>query len=60
VIIDDLGVKGVTVTPIETDPPLLVDPHAAFALSIARQRLGLFQAKNRKVLGGDVGCAAAA
>ncbi len=31
VIVDDLDVKGVTVTPSETDPPLLVDPYAVLA-----------------------------
>jgi len=50
VIIDDLDVKGVTVTPPETDPPLLVDPNAVLALSIALQSLELIRAWNRKVL----------
>jgi hypothetical protein len=32
VIIDNLDIKGVTVTPLETDPPLPVDPNAVLAL----------------------------
>jgi hypothetical protein len=48
VIIDDLDVKNVTFTPPETDPPLLVDPYAVLALSIALQSLELVQAWNRK------------
>jgi hypothetical protein len=49
VIIDDLDVKGVTVTPPETDPSLFVDPYAVLALSIALQSLELIRARNRKV-----------
>jgi hypothetical protein len=49
-IIDDLDVKGVTFTPPETDPPLLVDPDAVLALSITLQSLELIRAWNRKVL----------
>jgi hypothetical protein len=41
VIIDELEVKGVSVTPPETDPPLLVDPDAVLALSVALQRLAI-------------------
>jgi len=44
VIIDDLDVKGVTVTLSEADPPLLVDPYAVLALSIALQSLALIRA----------------
>jgi hypothetical protein len=40
-IVDDLDVKGVTVTPPEADPPLLVDPDAVLALAIAFQSLGV-------------------
>ncbi len=40
-IIDNLDIKGVTVTPPETDPPLLVDPYAVLALPIAFQSLKL-------------------
>jgi hypothetical protein len=36
-MIDDLDVKGMPVTPPETDPPLLVDPDAVLALSITLQ-----------------------
>ena len=50
VIIDNLDIKGVTVTPPETDPPLLVDPYAVLALPIAFQSLKLIRARNRKVL----------
>ena len=50
VIIDDLDVKGVTLTPPETDPPLLVDPDAVLALAIAFQSLELIRARNRKIL----------
>src|SRR5690242_293458 len=38
------------VTPPETDPPLLVDPDAVLALSIALQSLELIRAWNRKIL----------
>jgi hypothetical protein len=48
-IIDDFDVKCVTVTPLETDPPLLVDPNAVLALAIALQSLKLIRARNRKV-----------
>ena len=48
-IIDDLDVKGVTVTPLETDPPLLVDPNAVLALSTTLQTFELIRARNRKV-----------
>jgi len=48
-IVDDLDVKGVTVTPPETDPPLLVDPDAVLALAIAFQSLELVRARNQKV-----------
>lgn len=41
VMIDDLGIKGVTVTPPETDPLLLVDPNAVLALPIAFQSFQL-------------------
>ena len=50
VIIDDLDVKGVTLTPPETDPPLLVDPDAVLALAIVFQSLELIRARNRKIL----------
>ena len=49
-IIDDLNVRGVTVTPPETDPPLLVDPDAVLAFAIAFQSLELIRAWNQKVL----------
>jgi hypothetical protein len=49
VIIDDLDIERVTVTPTETDPPLLVDPQAVLALAIALQRLELVRAWNRTV-----------
>jgi hypothetical protein len=45
-VIDDLDVQGVTVTPPETDPPLLVDPDAVLALSIALQSLELIRGWN--------------
>jgi hypothetical protein len=32
VIVDDLDIKGVTVTPPETDPPLLGDPNAVLVV----------------------------
>jgi len=37
-IIDDLDVQSVIITPLETDPPLLVDSDAVLALSIAALR----------------------
>jgi hypothetical protein len=49
VIVDNLDVKGVTVTPLETDPPLLIDPNTVLALSITLQSLELIRAWNRKV-----------
>jgi len=48
-VIDNLYVKGVTITPPETDPPLLVDSDAALAPAIAFQSLELVRAWNRKV-----------
>jgi hypothetical protein len=48
-IIDDLNVKGVTVTPPETDPPLTVDPDAVLAFAIAFQSLELIRAWNQEV-----------
>ena len=48
-IVDDLDVESMPVTPLETDPPLLVDPNAVLALSITLQRLELLRARNRKV-----------
>lgn len=48
-IVDDLDVEGMTVTPPETDPPLLVDPDAVLTLTIAFQGLELIRARNRKV-----------
>jgi len=48
-IVDDLDVQGVTVTPPEADPPLLVDPYAVLALAIAPQSLELIRTWNRKV-----------
>jgi hypothetical protein len=52
VIIDDLDVKCVAVTPPETDPPLLADPDAVLALSITLQRLKLTRAGGcREALG---------
>jgi hypothetical protein len=47
VIIGDLDVKGVTATPSEADPPLLVDPYAVIALSIALKSLELVRAWKR-------------
>jgi hypothetical protein len=40
-IIDDLDIECVSVTPPETDPPLLVDSDAVLALSITLQSLRL-------------------
>ena len=48
-VIDDLDVKGMTITPLETDSPLLVDSNAVLALSITLQSLELIRAWNRKV-----------
>jgi hypothetical protein len=49
VIIDNFNVKGMPVTPPEADPPLLVDPDAVLALSVALQSLELIRASNRQV-----------
>ena len=49
-IIDDLDIECVTVTPPEADPPLLVDPNAVLALPITLQSLKLIRARNRKIL----------
>ena len=48
-IVDDFNVQGVTVTPPEADPPLLIDPDAVLAFSIALQSLELIRARNRKI-----------
>jgi hypothetical protein len=50
VIIDDLDVKGMPVTPPKADPPLLVDSDTVLALSITLQSLELIRTWNRKVL----------
>jgi hypothetical protein len=49
VIIDKFNVNGMPVTPPEADPPLLVDPDAVLALSLALQSLELIRASNRRV-----------
>jgi hypothetical protein len=49
-IVNDLNVRRVTVTPPETDPPLLVNPDAVLAFAIAFQGLELIRAWNKKVL----------
>jgi hypothetical protein len=46
VIIDDLDVKGVTLTPPETYPPLFADPNAVLALAITLQSLELIRSRN--------------
>ncbi len=38
-VIDDLHVAGVVVSPAEADPPLIVDPDAVLALPVACQCL---------------------
>jgi hypothetical protein len=38
-VIHDLHVVGVIVSPVETDPPLIVNPDAMLALSVTRKRL---------------------
>lgn len=49
-IIDDLNVKCMTLTPTEADSPLLVDPNAVLTLPITFQSLKLIRAWNQKVL----------
>ena len=49
-IIDDLYVKRMPITPPETDPPLPIDPNAVLAFSIPLQSLELIRARNREVL----------
>jgi hypothetical protein len=51
VIVDDLDIKGVTVTPPETGPPLLGNPNAVLALPIAfSSRIQLLQLHQRPLL----------
>lgn len=50
VVIDDLDVVRVTVTPPEADSPLGIDPKAVLAPPIAAQRLELVGRRNRQVL----------
>jgi hypothetical protein len=38
-IVDDLNVRGFTIAPNKTYPPLIVDANAALTLAVAAQRL---------------------
>jgi hypothetical protein len=49
-IIDDLDIECVTVTPTETDRPLPVDSNTVLALPITFQSLKLIRARNRVTL----------
>jgi len=48
-VIHDLHVVGVIIFPVETDPPLIVDPDAVLALSASRKRLESISRKKDRV-----------
>jgi len=49
-IVDDLDLVGVAIAPYKTDPPLVVDPYAVLALTIAGQLLEPVSGRNPEVL----------
>src|SRR5262245_58739344 len=49
VVVDDLDVMGVALSPNEADPPLVVDPDAVLARPVRRQRLQPVAGRHREV-----------
>jgi hypothetical protein len=49
-VVDNLNVVGVTLSPPETDPPLLVDSDAVLSQAASAQRLDVVAGRNPKIL----------
>jgi len=48
-VIDDPNIEGVTVAPLETNPPLLIDPDTPLAQPITLKRLKHIARRDGKV-----------
>ena len=47
-VINDLNIKGVSVTPNEAQPPLIIDPYTMLTRSLSFQLLKMIRGRNPK------------